>query len=479
VSGLQRGWTAVPLQDVCELLNGRAYKQTELLSEGKYPVLRVGNFFSNRNWYYSDLELEPNKYCDSGDLLYAWSASFGPKIWDGGKVIYHYHIWKTQPNEAVVDKMFLHHWFEWDKENIKAEHGTGSTMIHVTKGDMECRSLHLPPLPEQRRIVARIDSLSAKSRRARDHLDQIPRLVAKYKQAVVAAAFRGELTHEWRQKRPIEKTGNDLRRDLLDLKQEWERRIRPGKQVFKPDFSREDELHKLPRSWTWIPVEAISTKVTDGVHKKPNYVDDGVPFLTVKNLTAGSGISFDNCKFVTRLDHAEFIKRTHPEEGDILITKDGTLGTVRAIRTKSEFSIFVSLALVKPLIKGMTDYLELAFQAPQLQDQMVGVGSGLQHIHLNDLRRDLIPVAPADERSEIVRRVRTAFAWIDRLSSEATSARKLIDHLDQAILAKAFRGQLVPQSPNDEPASVVLERIREERQAAPKNRRGRRAKAEI
>jgi type I restriction enzyme, S subunit len=88
---------------------------------------------------------------------------------------------------------------------------------------------------------------------------------------------------------------------------------------------------------------------------------------------------------------------------------------------------------------------------------MVGAGSGLQHIHLVDLRRDFIPVAPAHERSEIVRRGRAALAWIDRLASEATSARKLIDHLDQAVLAKAFRGELVPQDPKDEPASVLLD----------------------
>src|SRR6266849_1655086 len=172
-------WSAVQLRDVCHLLNGRAYKQAELLDQGKYCVLRVGNFFTNRNWYFSDLELAPDKYCDDGDLLYAWSASFGPRIWDGGKVIYHYHIWKTQPNERVIDKNFLYHWFEWDKENIKAEHGTGSTMIHVTKGDMEARPLALPPLVEQRRVAAKIDSLSAQSGRARENLANIPRLVEK------------------------------------------------------------------------------------------------------------------------------------------------------------------------------------------------------------------------------------------------------------------------------------------------------------
>ena len=150
-------WQTVALGDVCTLLNGRAYKKNELLSEGKYPVLRVGNFFSNRKWYYSDLELEENKYCDNGDLLYAWSASFGPRIWEGEKVIYHYHIWKTKLDEKRINKRFLYYWFDWDTNQIKSDHGAGSTMIHVTKSSMEKRKLRLPPLPEQKRIVAILD----------------------------------------------------------------------------------------------------------------------------------------------------------------------------------------------------------------------------------------------------------------------------------------------------------------------------------
>ena len=98
----------IPLEQVCRFINGRAYKQPELLSEGKYPVLRVGNFFTNSNWYYSNLELEEDKYCDYGDLLYAWSASFGPRIWDGEKSIYHYHIWKILPKENIILKKFLY-----------------------------------------------------------------------------------------------------------------------------------------------------------------------------------------------------------------------------------------------------------------------------------------------------------------------------------------------------------------------------------
>jgi type I restriction enzyme S subunit len=85
------GWVLAQLSDLTLVLNGRAYSKDELLSEG-VPVLRVGNLFTSNHWYYSNLQLEEDKYCDQGDLLYSWSASFGPFIWQGPKVIYHYHI---------------------------------------------------------------------------------------------------------------------------------------------------------------------------------------------------------------------------------------------------------------------------------------------------------------------------------------------------------------------------------------------------
>ena len=150
-------YKTVPLASICRVINGRAYKQDELLEWGKYPVLRVGNFFSNREWYYSDLELEEDKYCDNGDLLYAWSASFGPKIWDGGKVIYHYHIWKMVPDQNLIDKRFLYHILDHDTEEIKAQGGRGIAMIHITKEGIEKRQIPLPPLEIQKEIVAEIE----------------------------------------------------------------------------------------------------------------------------------------------------------------------------------------------------------------------------------------------------------------------------------------------------------------------------------
>jgi len=147
----------VKLSDVCDVINGRAYKQEELLEQGKYLVLRVGNFFTNTSFYYSNLELPEDKYCYRGDLLYAWSASFGPKIWDGEKTIYHYHIWKMISNDKKIVKAFLYLILEWDTENLKKEITNGNTMLHLTKEGIEKRLIPLPPLEIQNAIVAEIE----------------------------------------------------------------------------------------------------------------------------------------------------------------------------------------------------------------------------------------------------------------------------------------------------------------------------------
>ncbi|MFQ1049488.1 restriction endonuclease subunit S [Avibacterium paragallinarum] len=154
-------WEKCKLGDVAEFINGKAYKQEELLNEGKYKVVRVGNFNTNEHWYYSNLELENNKYMVAGDLLYLWATDFGPKFWAGEKAIFHYHIWKLELNYKIIDKNYLYVWLETDKEKIK-QSTNGTTMVHVTKSTMEKRVLSFPTLPEQQKIGAlfrRLDRL--------------------------------------------------------------------------------------------------------------------------------------------------------------------------------------------------------------------------------------------------------------------------------------------------------------------------------
>lgn len=129
---------------------GKAFKQSELLHEGKYPVLRVGNFNTNNQWYYSNLELPEKNYANNNDLLYTWATAFGPHIWHGPKVIFHYHIWKIITSSSL-NKNFALHLLEYDKNQLTSDLNE-STMVHITKKNMEEKTVTIPYISEQKKI---------------------------------------------------------------------------------------------------------------------------------------------------------------------------------------------------------------------------------------------------------------------------------------------------------------------------------------
>jgi restriction endonuclease S subunit len=149
------GWKTYRFGDCAKLINGRAYSQHELLSSGRYQVIRIQNLNGGSNWYYSDLELENEKYCVDGDLLFAWSATFGPYVWRGSKAIFHYHTWNVKTNLDLLDKEFAYFLLLWITEEIRAG-AHGIAMLHFTKEGMEAYEVSIPPVPKQRQIAARL-----------------------------------------------------------------------------------------------------------------------------------------------------------------------------------------------------------------------------------------------------------------------------------------------------------------------------------
>lgn len=173
--GFMDGWEQRKLGDVATFINGRAYSQPELLSDGKYKVLRVGNFYTNDSWYYSDLELSEKYYADYGDLLYTWSATFGPHIWLGDRVIYHYHIWKVDLSDQL-EKQFVVQLLEQDKANILSSKN-GSTMVHITKERMEQKDVIIPPNKDEQKAIGaffrHLDQLITLHRRKCDEIIEL------------------------------------------------------------------------------------------------------------------------------------------------------------------------------------------------------------------------------------------------------------------------------------------------------------------
>lgn len=209
-------------------------KKTELLEEptsnGKdnTPILRVGNLFTSDKWYYSDLTFEDNKYCNPGDLLYAWSASFGPTIWQGCRSIYHYHIWRVDHNSSYVNKKWLYFWLLGKTQDLKRS-GHGLAMIHITKKGMEQELVALPPLQEQVRIVAKLEEAFAEIDRAEKAYEELQTLAGVLRGQILQEAIQGKLVPQMAEEGVVEQIG----------------------------AASEEVPFEIPESWKWVKLKSV------------------------------------------------------------------------------------------------------------------------------------------------------------------------------------------------------------------------------
>lgn len=375
---------------------------------------------------------------------------------------------------ASTDPGYLFRWVcssDFIAEISEAQDGT--MYPAVRDEDVLNGPIPLPPLPEQRRIVRKLDTLSARTATARTHLSAIAKLVKRYRVQVLQSALSGAFTADWREKNPQPATSAE---DILQECAQNRITVRRSKQ---PTRNLVD-ASEIPSTWGLKRAEDLCSVIVDGTHHTPEYIEEGVPFISVKDIRGGK-VHFDDCKFISSDEHFELSKRCNPKAGDVLITKSGTIGRLAVLKDVPEFSLFVSVAMIRPASPNLDpDFLAFALEnwVGSINVSAEITGSTIKNLHLQDIKALGVPVPSFEEQREIVTRIEAAMAKIDRLTAEAEKALKLSNRLDQRILAKAFAGELVPQDPTDEPASVLLDRIRAERASAPKPKRGRRKKAD-
>ncbi|EIY3132411.1 restriction endonuclease subunit S [Escherichia coli] len=354
LDGVEVEW--LPLAKVCRLINGRAYKQEELLSKGKYPVLRVGNFFTNQNWYYSDLELDQDKYCDNGDLLYAWSASFGPRIWHGGKSIYHYHIWKVVPDSNLICKQFLYYLLQWDTKALKDAHSTGSTMMHISKTTIEKRLVPIPcpDNPEK--------SLAIQS--------EIVRILDKF------TALTAELTAELNMRK---KQYNYYRDQLFS-------------------FNTEDVPH-LP-----MGQKDIGEFIRGGTFQKKDFIDAGVGCIHYGQIYTYYGTYTEKTKTYISTVLAKKCKKA--QKGDLIIatTSENDEDVCKAVAWLGSEDIAVSSDACIYKHNLNPKYVSYFFQTEQFQNQkrQYITGAKVRRVNADNLSKILIPVPSMEIQERIV-----------------------------------------------------------------------------
>lgn len=401
---IPKGWEWCRMQDVIEFVNGRAYKKDELLDKGKYKVLRVGNFFTNDSWYYSDLELPDEKYCYNGDLLYAWSASFGPQIWEGNKTIFHYHIWNVKYNQEVLYREYLYFFLLADKVSIKGS-TTGSTMVHVSMENMKPRLIPIPPLAEQHRIVAKIEELMPlveKYGETQEVLEELNNsLLEKLKKSILQEAIQGKLVPQ----NPNDEPASVL---LERIREEKKRLVKEGK-LRKKDLEvkpiEEDEVpFEIPKGWKWVKLQEVISLLSgqDLVPQRYSSDKQGIPYITGASC-------FNNGNLVLNRWTTSPTSVSHI--GDLLVTCKGTVGTMafnsigdihiaRQVMAISSFGVFM------PYLKCFMEYV-----VPDLEKKAHSIIPGISR---EDLLNSLFPLPPLDEQRRIVAKIEELFGVIKK-----------------------------------------------------------------
>ena len=292
---------------------------------------------------------------------------------------------------------------------IKRASGTTFKEISGTKFGQTI--IPLPPLEEQSRIAAKIAQLFALLRKVESSTQQYVKLQTLLKSKVLDLAMRGKLVEQDPHDEPASVLLEKIRRDTSEriLKKETQR-IKIG------DFPNERALqYKIPKSWIWTKLGNIIYKLSDGAHKTPEYTSDGIPFLSVKDMSSGK-IDFSNCKYISVNSHKELYKRCDPQKGDIILSKVGTTGVPAIVETDRQFDLFVSVALLKFNHKYIdTKFLRYLIESPlvQQQAQKNTRGVGNKNWVLRDIAGTVVPLPSLSEQIQIANKLEKVFSLLN------------------------------------------------------------------
>lgn len=490
---LPRSWATITIGETGRYVNGLAFKPSDWKREGR-PIIRIQNLTNpDAPFNHTGRDVPSDVVVSRGDILVSWSATLDAFRWNGPESVLNQHIFRVVPG-PVVEPTFLFHGLRiviremWD-----SEHTHGSTMRHINRGPFLAHRFPLPPLDEQRRIVAKLEVLQSRARRAREALDTVPPLLEKLRQSILAAAFRGDLTKDWRVKETNPEPGSALlARIRTERLQKWETaelaklkaKGRPPTndgwkaKYIEPESVDSTGLDELPDGWCWTSLgEAFEVRVgATPSRSEPSYWGGDVPWVS------SGEVAFcrirETRESITKIGLANTSTQVHPR-GTVLLGMIGEGKTrgqaaileIDACNNQNSAAILVSATEVPP--GYVYRYLEFEYERTR------NVGSGNNQQALNKTRVEAIrlPLAPMPEQQEIERRLEALLAMADVLASALNDVSTRNEALDRAILVKAFRGELVPQDPNDESAESMLARFRAEAPADSLRRGPRRAKA--
>jgi type I restriction enzyme S subunit len=362
----------------------------------------------------------------------------------------------------------------WTKSLIEqAKTGMAASQVNISQTDLRGFWLPVCSKAEQSRIVTRVeelmhlcDALEAKGRleatqhaqlvstllatltesetpaqltdnwhRIATHFDLLldrPEAVDALEQTILQLAVRGLLVPQDPEDEPASVLLKNIRAEKDKLIAEG--KIKRDKPL--PPIAEDEQPFALPQGWEWVTMDGLASQITDGAHHTPTYIAEGVPFLSVKDLSSGF-IDFSDTRFISPQSHEDLAKRCNPEMGDVLLTKIGTTGIAVVVDTPRAFSLFVSVALIKlPSVSVDRDFLSLVINSPfvrqQSEDGTEGVGN--KNLVLRKIKAFQIPIPPLAEQSRIVTRVAQLRRLCVDLRQRLSASQSTQAHLAEALV---------------------------------------------
>jgi type I restriction enzyme, S subunit len=432
VSELPPGWASVPIADLGKLRLGKMLDKAK--NQGR-PAKYLRNI--NVRWFGFDLEDMHTIFAspaeleqlsiEDGDLFVCEGGEPGRcAVWRGGEnaFVYQKALHRFRGYGGMVPELLMYRLRHDAETGALAEVFTGTTIKHLTGESLARFNVPVPPLPEQKRIVEKLDALLARADASRGRLDRVAGILKRFRQSVLAAATSGKLTREWREERGLDD------------------------------------------AWQQATLGSLLTDVRYGTSKKCAYDPRKTPVLRIPNVVEGA-VSHDDMKYAD-FDEQEREKLALAPGDLLMIRSNGSVGLIGRTALVSERD--AGFLYAGYLIRLRTDaaqaspaYLSrfLASPASRAHIELTARSTtGVNNINAEEIRAFPVTLPPLAEQYEIVKRIGELFEIADRLDHRVASAQAIIQRTPPSALAKAFRGELIPQDPNDEPASRLLARLR-------------------
>jgi type I restriction enzyme S subunit len=495
-----KGWCIATIGDTGRYINGFAFKPGHREAIGR-PIVRIQNLTDPDKPLNRTTLSVPTAYnVATGEMLLSWSATVDVFVWNREPALVNQHIFRVAPDVQLVDKTFLFHWLKVSIDQLlKSEHLHGSTMKHINRGPFMAHEIPLPPRAEQERIADKLEELLSDLDAGVAELKAAQRKLAQYRQSLLKAAVEGALTADWRAARAQsgepQETGADLlQRILTERRTRWEtrqlakfaeQRKTPPKdwkaKYAEPVLPDTAGLSTLPESWVWSSIGQcfhVAVGATPS-RKEHAYWDGNIPW-----------VSSGEVRFARITSTKEQITENGLNNTSTQINPVGSvlLGMIGEGKTRGQVAILDIEAANNQNCAAIwasetdvpSEHVYYWLWSRYEETRRGSSGNNQPALNKSIVEAIPFPLPPLDELREIVTRVENSLAQSNQQEAAIAYALKQSAAQRKNILKAAFAGQMVPQDPNDEPASLLLERIRAAKveradKAKPVAKRGRKA----